>query len=172
MSLISHLWDQAFEFYYQNFSKNGELNKEALPYEDVKGILRKEFGAKRDCQRVIEEALSLKLCTEQSVPQFAIEAAKVYSKADFTMKQNFVFFSKAVLVNEQIQNFIILRALSTFSELQSVLEAYDEFCTRFLQLSIKTCFIVNGNQDNRSRSLVALAKKKKERADMISLTNP
>lgn len=44
------------------------------------------------------------------------------------MEQKFVYLSKAVLVIEQIQKFIIRSAPSLLYELRSILHAYDELC--------------------------------------------
>lgn len=70
---------------------------------------------------------------KQLAYELAIKAEKVYEEANFTMEQKFAFLSKAVATSKEIQNVVIPRASSAFNELLSVLQAYDESCSRFHQ---------------------------------------
>lgn len=132
-SLIGYHHGCAFQFYYQWVAKNGETNEKAWYYLAVKATFRKQFGLQRYLQRSIKDALSLKQHGKQTAHDFALKAGKSYKEAEFTIEQKFFFLSEAVVINEQIQNFIILKAPSFLHELMSVRQAYNKSCSRFQQ---------------------------------------
>lgn len=45
-ALIEYSWGNAFEFYYERFSEDGELSEEGKSYSNAKNILRNQFGRK------------------------------------------------------------------------------------------------------------------------------
>lgn len=68
----------------------------------------------------MENALSLKLVEMQPTYDYSLKAARLYEDAGFTKEKNVFFLSKAAEMIEQIQNFIILTAPSSFQVLEPV----------------------------------------------------
>lgn len=132
-SLIGYLYGCAFMLYNQSCAKNGEMDEDTGSYMVVNTALRGEFELKWDLYKCIEDALPLKLFGKHPVYEFSLKAEKGFEEAGFTMKQKFVSLSKPVVINEKMQNIIILGAPSSFHKLRSVLQSYEESCSRFHQ---------------------------------------
>lgn len=81
--------------------------------------LQEDLEVKCDPLKSINDPLSLKLQGMPSAFDFILKAEINNQEAGFKMERKFVFQSKAVVINEQIQNFIILRSLVSLQELES-----------------------------------------------------
>lgn len=109
-ALIKYLRGDVFNFYYNRFAVDGKLSEKRRSYKHVRSILSSQFSTKKDLAQITELVLSLKMSSNQSVAYFMVIAAKAYEAAGFTDKQKFVFLSKAALVHEDIQSFVVQRA--------------------------------------------------------------
>lgn len=96
------------------------MGEEARSYVVVAAAVRKEFELNQEPQKVIQDELSLNLRRKQSVYDFAVKAAKEYQETGFTMELKFILLPKAIEINEQTQSFIIVRALPSSHELNTV----------------------------------------------------
>lgn len=91
---------------------------------------------------------------------------KIQTKKPGSMEQEFVFPTKVVVINEQIQRFFILRAPSSLHELKTVLDASDESCSGFHQSRLVT--IASTTQDVWSAPLLFLQKAWRHKASRES----
>lgn len=120
-TLFSHLRRRALKYYFKTFTTNGVLLCKGKSYETVKRKPITEFATRKDLQRAIEVALSIQLKAEQLISDITEEVKNAHLQAEFTAKEKFVFLSKALLFNEQIQSFVLLHASTKFEEHQKVL---------------------------------------------------
>lgn len=89
---------------------------EVKSYETVEPLLREEFATKPDRKIGIENELLLKIWPGQSASEVPVIFQKGYNEAGSRRSRN-IFVSNVVVIDEEIQNFVVLPALTTFQKL-------------------------------------------------------
>lgn len=81
---ITYLRKGAFKFYFMQFIKQGQLAEKAKNYENVKEVLQKKSGKKREASTVVAYTVSLQMENHETLLQFIERASQAYEEAKFT----------------------------------------------------------------------------------------
>lgn len=121
-SLISYPRRRAHDFYHRHFSKNGKLIDEAKSYDTVKAVLCKPFLTKTDRQ-ILKMHYHLNSARDSQLPNLLLLLKQTTSQPGLRRSKCLFFLSKAIVIGEKIQHFIVLRAPNKVSEATSFSES-------------------------------------------------
>lgn len=105
--------------------------KKTKNYVLVEKALNNEFGKHKELQKTIKDVLARMLKSSNLASEFVVNAEKAFIKAGFADKQKFLLLSKALMINNQLHNIIVLLASGNFKQLRNVSTAYDDSLAQF-----------------------------------------
>lgn len=124
LELLAHLDSDAFRFFFDRFTKDGELTVEAHDFSVVKKAFIEEFQDEEEQQDVIRKATEAKL-DEQELLGSLMNMEKLFDHAKFDESAKFGFLRMAVMKLPQLATFAMYRAAADFESLKKAIKDFD-----------------------------------------------
>lgn len=109
LELTTHLDGEAFQLFFDKFTKNGKLNYATSDFEKAKIVFLDAFSKKEDRTEVITCASEDRL-DQQNLTKSLTDIEKLYVQAKFDDAANLGFFRIAVKEVEPMREFVVVRA--------------------------------------------------------------
>ena len=116
--------NQAFEFFFQRFTKNGELTEEANDFKIVKKAFFDQYETKEDPAEVIRQAMDASLSAEDLAKTVNM-ADELYNKAGFNDEAKFGMLRSAVMRIPDLAAFAVYRSAKDYEELKTVIRDFE-----------------------------------------------
>ena len=121
--LICHLEGEAFDVYYDLFTKDGNLVEDAKEYSVVKAALIEHFKPQVQPDDIIRQAMGAELKNEDLLGSLR-EMDRLYEKANFNEEAKFGLLRSAVMEHLDLAQFAIYRGSTSYGDLKNSIKDF------------------------------------------------